>query len=133
MARLIVDGMNVIGSRPTGWWRDRPGAARALLGRLQTLAALEAVSADELVLVLDGRPLPDVPEGRHDGVQVLYARRGGRDAADDRIVEEVAAGSDAGSDLVVTSDRELRRRVVELGAGVEGASALLGRLDAVEG
>ena len=104
-----------------------------MLGRLQTLAALEAVSADELVLVLDGRPLPDVPEGRYDGVQVLYARRGGRDAADDRIVEEVAAGSDAGSDLVVTSDRELRRRVVELGAGVEGASALLGRLDAVEG
>jgi hypothetical protein len=24
---LVIDAANVIGSRPTGWWRDRPGAA----------------------------------------------------------------------------------------------------------
>jgi hypothetical protein len=27
---LVVDGANVVGSRPTGWWRDRAGAAERL-------------------------------------------------------------------------------------------------------
>ena len=129
MARLIVDGMNVIGSRPTGWWRDRPGAARRLLRQLQDLAAGSPDAADELVLVLDGRPLPDAPEGRHDGVLVLYARRGGPDAADDRIVDEVRADPDPAQTVVVTSDRDLRDRLTRLGARVEGAGALLRRLD----
>ena len=79
MARLVVDGMNVIGSRPTGWWRDRPGAARTLLRQLQGLRAQHATSGDDLVLVLDGRPLSDLPEGTHEGVIVLYARRSRRE------------------------------------------------------
>jgi len=37
--RLVVDGMNVIGSRPTGWWRDRPGAMAALVADLGRYAA----------------------------------------------------------------------------------------------
>lgn len=124
--------MNVIGSRPTGWWRDRAGATRVLFGRLQGLAAEGPSNEDELVLVLDGRPLPDVPEGTHDGVLVLYARRGGRNAADDRIVEEVEADTNPAETVVVTSDRELRDRVERLGARVEGAGALLQRLDAIK-
>jgi len=31
---VIVDGANVVGSRPDGWWRDRAGAARKLAGKL---------------------------------------------------------------------------------------------------
>ncbi|MGL5866243.1 MAG: hypothetical protein ACRCYX_10300 [Dermatophilaceae bacterium] len=27
---LVVDEANVVGSRPDGWWRDRPGAAARL-------------------------------------------------------------------------------------------------------
>ena len=27
-SRVFVDGNNVMGSRPDGWWRDRAGAAR---------------------------------------------------------------------------------------------------------
>jgi len=73
---VVVDGMNVIGSRPDGWWRDRDGAARRLLTKLQRFAA---ATGGEVTLVLDGRPLPDVVEGRHDGVEVVYARRAGRD------------------------------------------------------
>jgi predicted RNA-binding protein with PIN domain len=87
MARYVVDGMNVIGARPDGWWRDRDAAARRLLARLQRAAER---SDDEISVVLDGRPLADVPEGVHRGVTVHYARRAGRDAADDRIVELVA-------------------------------------------
>jgi predicted RNA-binding protein with PIN domain len=126
MPRTVVDGMNVIGSRPDGWWRDRDAAARRLLARLQHAASR---SHDALTLVLDGRPPADVPEGLHDGVEVRYARRRGRDAGDDRIVELVSADSDPASLRVVTSDRELADRVTALGATTEGAGAFLRRLD----
>ena len=120
--RLVVDGMNVIGSRPDGWWRDRDGAVRKLLTRLQELAS---TSGDDTTLVLDGRPLTDVPEGDHGGVHVRYATRGGPNAADDRIVELVGADADPASITVVTSDRELAQRLRELGAHVVGARTLL--------
>jgi len=123
VARLVVDGMNVIGSRPDGWWRDRDGAARRLL------ADLQALTDDDITLVLDGRPLSDVAEGTHGGVEVLYARRPGRDAGDDRIVETVAAAGDPTAILVVTSDRALAARVRALGAAVTGAGSLLARLE----
>lgn len=125
MPRLLVDAMNVIGSRPTGWWRDRPGAIRELLGRLQRLVA---TTGDEVVLVLDSAP-PDLGEAMHGGVWVVHATRRGRDAADDRIVSLVAADPEPPSLLVVTSDRGLRHRVTDLGAQVCGAGELLGRLD----
>jgi predicted RNA-binding protein with PIN domain len=126
MARTVVDGMNVIGSRPDGWWRDRDAAARRLLARLQRAATR---SHDALTLVLDGRPPADLPEGVHDGVEVRYARRRGRDTADDQIVELVAADSDPASLRVVTSDRELTERVTARGATTEGAGVFLRRLD----
>ncbi len=127
--RLLIDGMNVIGSRPDGWWRDRDGAALRLAERLQRLAGS---SGDALTLVLDGRPIDGMAEGAHGGIEVLYAERGGRNAADDRIVDLVA--SDGRPELfhVITSDRELRRRVEALGATVAGARSILERLDELE-
>src|SRR5690242_60199 len=122
MMRVIVDGMNVIGSRPDGWWRDRDGAVRRLVGQLQS-------RREPIAVVFDGRPLPDLPEGVHDGVLVAYAQRRGRDAADDRIVDEVARDRDPSSLTVVTSDGALRQRVEALGASVQGAGVLLDRLD----
>jgi predicted RNA-binding protein with PIN domain len=121
MRRVIVDGMNVIGSRPDGWWRDRDGAVRRLVQQLQG-------TGERFAVVFDGRPLPDLPEGLHDGVLVAYARRGGRDAADDRIVEEVERDADPATLTVVTSDADLRQRVEHLGAHTEGPTNLLARL-----
>ena len=117
MARWLVDGMNVIGSRPTGWWRDRPGAMRALVARLDELAA---ATGDEVGVVFDGRP-HDLPAAR---VEVAFARRRGRDAADDDIAARAAPGT-----TVVTSDRDLARRAGEAGAEVMTAGAFLRRLD----
>ena len=122
--RYLVDGMNVIGSRPDGWWRDRDGAVRRLAA---SLAAVARSSGDQFAVTFDGRPVPGLESGRHDLVDVDYTRRRGRDGADDRIVEQVAADPDPASLTVVTSDRELSRRVSELGAQVEGASTLLRR------
>jgi predicted RNA-binding protein with PIN domain len=126
MTRTVVDGMNVIGARPDGWWRDRDRAARRLLGRLQRAAIR---TDDVLTLVLDGRPAPGLAEGNHGGVDLRYARRSGRDAADDRIVELVTAETDPAGLRVVTSDRDLAERVLTLGATTEGAGTFLRRLD----
>ena len=126
VAHLLVDGMNVIGSRPNGWWRDRDGAARMLVGRLQRL---HAAGGDAVTVVFDGRPSGALPEGDHAGVTVLYALRGGPDAADDRIVELLAAAAEPRTWTVVTSDRLLRERSAALGASVVGAGTLLSRLD----
>ncbi len=128
--RIIVDGMNVIGARPDGWWRDRDAAVRRLAERLQALAA---AAGDEITAVFDGRPVPGLAEGEHAGVHVLYAGRSGPDAADDRIAELVAADADPASLTVVTSDRALRARVEDAGAVATGASTLLRRLDELAG
>jgi predicted RNA-binding protein with PIN domain len=128
--RIVVDGMNVIGSRPTGWWRDRQGAARDLVRRLQRLAA---ATGDDVTLVLDGRPQPDLPEGDHAGVRLLYAERSGPDAADERILALLADELEPRSIRVFTSDRALRRQAEGLGAAVNGASVLLARLDQLAG
>jgi len=124
--RLIVDGNNVIGSRPDGWWKDRPGAARRLVASLQSFVAR---TGHHVAVVLDGRPLGDLPEGVHDDVLVAYARRAGRDAADDRIVFEVEHDKDPQSLTVVTSDRGLTNRVTALGARVEGAGSFIRELE----
>jgi predicted RNA-binding protein with PIN domain len=120
----LVDGNNVIGSVPDGWWRDRPGAVRRLVARLQRFVAEDGRA---LHVVFDvGQP--DLPEGDHDGVFVHYATRKGRDAADDRILELLDAGF-ADEVEVVTSDRGLADGSRLRGASVTGAGSFLERLE----
>ena len=114
MARWIVDGMNVIGSRPDGWWRDRAGAKRRLAQALVPLAE----RGDEVTVVFDGgRPRKPI-EAPH--VSVQFAP-GGPNAADHRIVELLDADADPETITVVTSDGELAERVQAHGAKVYGA------------
>jgi hypothetical protein len=112
---VVVDGANVVGSRPDGWWRDRPGAALRLAERLAAGVSL----AGDLVLVLEGAARRGVPEGTFEGVRVVHATGSG----DDAIVDVVAAAGERPV-TVVTSDRGLRERVTALGAGVVGPRAL---------
>jgi predicted RNA-binding protein with PIN domain len=126
MSVWIVDAMNVIGSRPTGWWRDRPAAVRRLLDATRRLVA---VTREPVTLVVDGRPPPRLPD-EEDGVRVVYAERTGANAADDRIVELVASDPAPDGVRVVTSDRALQARVRGLGARVVSAHEWLRRLDA---
>ena len=122
--RLIVDGNNVMGSRPDGWWKDRAGAARRLVERIGAWA--DEAGAD-VVVVFDGRP----PSGltAPPGVEVRYAERGGANAADDVIAALVADDAAPAELRVVTSDSELSRRVREHGAEVIGARGFRDRLD----
>ena len=117
MTRWLVDGMNVIGSRPDGWWRDRPGAMRDLVEELKRLE-------EPVTVVFDGRPVEMDDTGE---VEVLFASRSGRNAADDDIAA-LAAGAEEPL-RVVTSDGELAERVRRSGAEVVGAGAFRARLD----
>jgi predicted RNA-binding protein with PIN domain len=117
LARWLVDGMNVIGSRPTGWWRDRPGAMRRLVEELETLDG-------DVAVVFDGEPF----ELRSERVAVSFASRRGRNAADDDIAALVEDDADPQTLTVVTSDADLARRARERGAKVEGAGAFHRRL-----
>ncbi|HEY3186669.1 MAG TPA: NYN domain-containing protein [Solirubrobacteraceae bacterium] len=107
--RLIVDGMNVIGSRPDGWWRDRRGAQRALAQALSGLG-------EPVTVVFDGAPHDvDAPAG----VEVVFVPH-----ADDEIALRAAPGA-----RVVTSDRALAQRVRAAGAEVLPAKAFRERVN----
>ncbi len=121
MSVLVIDGANVVGSRPDGWWRDRPGAARRLA---EALAAAQ-LPYDEVVLVLEGEARRGRPDGQEQGLRVEHADGNG----DDAIVTEVVRQVDAGAEVaVVTADRELRSRVEEAGGTTLGPSWLLDQL-----
>jgi 8-oxo-dGTP diphosphatase len=130
---VVVDVANVMGARADGWWRDRAAAAVRLCRSVAELAA-RGVPASRMpsglgapagwVLVLEGQAraaaasLTDIPPT----VRVVTAAGSG----DDAIVAEAAALVAADEPcLVVTADRELRRRCGALGAGVAGPGWLI--------
>jgi predicted RNA-binding protein with PIN domain len=119
VGRWLVDGMNVIGSQPDGWWRDRRAAMARLVRELEMLEG-------EVTVVFDGGPF----EIESDSVEVVFASRRGRDAADDDIAARAGADPDPATLNVVTSDAELGRRVRAEGAKVKSAGAFRRRLDA---
>ena len=164
---IIVDGANVVGSRPDGWWRDRAGAAVRLHDNLATLAERghQGIPAGELavseaatppaappgrggarlipvtvVLVLEGAARAAVPRIAERARATSGARASGREdhpdgevlvvsapgSGDDEIVRQ--AERRAGRCIVVTADRELRRRCLAAGAQVAGPSWLYGLL-----
>lgn len=106
---LVVDGANVVGSRPDGWWRDRAGAASRLHGRLATADT----SYDEIVLVLEGQAKGGVPAGKDAHLRTVHASRDG-DQAIVEAVRKARARDDAV--VVITADRRLQMRVEALGA-----------------
>jgi len=111
--RWIIDGNNVMGSRPDGWWRDRAGAALRLAAQVDRW---QRTHGDPVTLFFDGRPDAAVVGLTRPGLEVRFAPGRRRDAADDAIVAESHAPSPTTSatpdDLtVVTSDRALRHRL----------------------
>ena len=117
---LVIDAANVIGSRPTGWWRDRPGATRRFTEQVR--ATVTAGLLDPPVtLVLEGRARAGAGEAVLDGVAVVHALGEGDDT--------IAAIAEAHQEvIVVTADRQLAARVRAAGAEVVGPSWVLDRL-----
>jgi predicted RNA-binding protein with PIN domain len=123
--RWIVDGMNVIGTRPDGWWRDRHAAMVALVDRLERWAAEEG---EDVTVVFERPPSPPI---RSTVVDVAHAPRAQANAADDEIVRRIAADARPGEIRVVTSDRVLTDLARGAGASVESSEPFRRRLDAL--
>jgi hypothetical protein len=119
---LVVDGANVVGARPDGWWKDRAGAARRLHEQL-VVADLDA-EITEVVLVLEGEAKAGVRKGRDGHVTVVHAPQDG----DSEIVRQAHRAAEDGNDVtVVTADRLLAARVAKAGR-IVGPTWLLDRL-----
>ncbi|HZU40114.1 MAG TPA: NYN domain-containing protein [Solirubrobacteraceae bacterium] len=121
--RYLIDGMNVIGTRPDGWWRDRDGAMLRLVKQLEGWAAHEG---EDVTVVFERPPSPPI---RSTVIEVAHAPRPRADAADDEIVRRLRAEADPARVRVVTSDRWLADQAWALGASVEGADGFRTRLD----
>jgi hypothetical protein len=106
---IIIDGANVVGSVPDGWWRDRAGAATRLRDALAQRD--ESALPGDIILVVEGAARGVAPI---DGVDVRAAPQSG----DDHIVALVRDNAGHRPVTVVTSDRGLRQRVTDLGASI---------------
>ena len=125
MTRWVVDAMNVIGSRPDKWWNDPKKAMREMAVALDEFASR---TGDELTVVFDTDP---GPRDETPNIEVVIARRKGRNAADYEIEQIVAADEDPSSLRVVTSDKRLVEKVKELGAKVTGSGKFRTQLEQI--
>lgn len=114
--------MNVIGSRPDGWWNDPVKAMRRFAAELDEFAK---TTGDEVTVVFDKDPGPLDDVG---SIEVVVARWKGRNAADHEIEEIVGRSKDPASLRVVTSDRRLVQKVKELGAKVTSSGRFRNQL-----
>jgi len=125
IVRWLVDGMNVIGTRPDKWWRDRDGAMLKLVDQLERWAAEEG---EDVTVVFERQPSPPI---RSSVIDVKHAPKPKSNAADDEIVRLLKADPQPHAVRVVTSDRALTERAHAAGATVEGANAFRSRMESL--
>ncbi|NNF55157.1 MAG: RNA-binding protein [Acidimicrobiales bacterium] len=123
MTAWILDGNNIMGSRPDKWWNDRP-AAMERLG--QEIAHWCWTHDDTVHLVFDGPHLSNVDALAGGNLRIEFAQRSARNAADDVIVE-LAHTLDGADVTVVSADKGLKERLRE-GIKTEGPGSFLRRL-----
>jgi hypothetical protein len=117
---LVVDGANVVGSVPDGWWADRAGAAALLhAGLVHTPLPFETIA-----LVLEGRARAGVAEGTVGAVRTVHASGSG----DDEIVAQARRYACDGRVTLATADRGLIDRLADLEVDVMGPRTLRGQL-----
>lgn len=117
--------MNVIGTRPDRWWRDRDAAMLKLVDQLERWAAAEG---EDVVVVFERPPSPPI---RSSVIAVTHAPKPKANAADDEIVRLLKADEHPHAVRVVTSDRGLSERAHAQGATVEGADSFRSRIESI--
>ncbi len=115
--------MNVIGTRPDAWWKDRDAAMLRLVDMLERWAAH---GGEDVTVVFERPPRPPI---RSTVIVVTHAPRPRPHAADDEIVRLLRADPDPARIRVVTSDRWLADQAWAAGASVEGADSFRARLE----
>jgi predicted RNA-binding protein with PIN domain len=119
--RWIVDAMNVIGSRPDGWWRNRRLAMDRLVEQLEQWSAAEGHD----VTVVFERPTSH----RSSVITIASAPQAAPNSADDEILRLVRADGRPAEITVATSDAALADRVRQVGASVYPAGQFRDFLD----
>lgn len=115
--------MNVIGTRPDGWWKDRDAAMLRLVDRCERWAA---ATGEDVTVVFERPPSPPISSTV---VEIAHAPRPGPDAADHEIVRRLREASPSERIRVVTSDRALADQARFFDATVEPAEAFRRQLD----
>ena len=115
--------MNVIGSRPDGWWRDRGRAMAVLVNQLEQWASVEG---DDVTVVFERPPSPPIDSSV---ITVAHAPKAAANSADDEIIRLVRADANPSDIRVATSDRALSERVQAAGASVYPAERLRNLID----
>jgi predicted RNA-binding protein with PIN domain len=123
--RWLVDGMNLIGTRPDKWWRDRDAAMLRLVDQLERWAAAEG---EDVIVVFERKPSPPI---RSTVIEVMHAPKPKVNAADDEIVRLLKAADHPHAIRVVTSDRGLSERAYAQGASVEGSDSFRSRIESI--
>ncbi len=118
--------MNVIGSRPDGWWRDREAAIHRLVDQLDRWAG---GGEERVTVMLEREPREDLPAAR---IEVAWASAGGPDAADREILARLPEWLAEDEVLVVTSDRDLRTKALAAGAEVIPSRPFRAELDEIQ-
>jgi predicted RNA-binding protein with PIN domain len=121
--RWLVDGMNVIGTRPDKWWKDRDAAMLKLVDQLERWAAAEG---EDVTVVFERQPSPPI---RSTVIEVAHAPKPKANAGDDEIIRRLKADDEPHAVRVVTSDRGLSERAYAVGGTVEGADSFRGRIE----
>jgi predicted RNA-binding protein with PIN domain len=121
--RWIVDAMNVIGTRPDGWWKHRRRAMEGLVDQLERWAS----SGGSEVTVVFEHPLSPPIQSRV--IQIAHAPRAIANSADQEIVRLVVADTRPEEIRVVTSDSALADRVRAAGASVYPAQGFRDLID----
>jgi predicted RNA-binding protein with PIN domain len=121
--RWLVDAMNVIGTRPDGWWKDRDAA---MVGLVEHLERWVAATGEDVTVVFERPPAPPISSP---ALKIAHAPQRGPNAADDEIVRRLREHPAPRHVRVVTSDRALAVRARSLGATVEPAKSFRRRLE----
>ena len=115
--------MNVIGTRPDGWWKHR---RQAMVGLVEQLARWASAEGDDVTVVFERPPSPPLPSSV---IRIAHAPKAAANSADDEIVRLVRADARPREIRVVTSDRTLADRVREAGASVYPAESFRNEID----
>jgi predicted RNA-binding protein with PIN domain len=122
--RWMVDAMNVIGTKPDGWWKDRHAAMVRLVESLERWADS---TGEQVTVVFEREPSPPIES---EAVEIASAPKPGPNAADLEIVRLLREDPDPGQVRVVTSDQGLADQVRSLGAKVEAAASFRDEIEA---
>jgi uncharacterized protein YaiI (UPF0178 family) len=115
--------MNVIGTRPDGWWKNRRSAMVRLVDQLEAWASAQGQS---VTVVFEH---PTSPPIRSFVIEVEHAPKAGANSADDEIVRLVRAADRPQDITVVTSDSTLADRVRDEGASTHPAAGFRDLID----